>query len=197
MKLLKIIYVASFLPLLSGSLIFFYWFYKRTCFAENIYIEAPAFFALIGFLLLGLLVVILCIGFVIKHKIYWKKIIIPLLIICITIPVIDLYGTMHNELSQKAFVHIISDTDQRINRIWSDNFEIRYAETEGKDFILSFNPVYTFNWQERVRSFPVYEINKIHVDVDQNGSLVTYDFPDIEKGDCETIRISQLKKNSK
>jgi hypothetical protein len=192
MKLLKIIYIASILPLVSGSFIFLYWFYKRTSFAENVVIEVPAFFALVGFLLCSILVLILCIVFIIKNKKEWKKIIIPLTIMGVTIPVIDVYGTMHRELSQKAFVRVVNDTNQRINRIWSDHFEITYSQNYEKEYIFSFYPVYTYDWEQITRSYHPYKISVIHMDVFQKGTVVTLDLSELPKGECKTIKVSQL-----
>lgn len=94
----------------------------------------------------------------------------------------------------KAFVRLINDTNQNINRIWSDHFEITDFENKKKDNIISFYPVYTYDWLQKGRSYYPYEINEVHINLtQQDGSLVTFDLPKLSKGDCETIRISQLR----
>lgn len=198
-KQLKIIYFFSISPLLIGSLTFFYWLYKRTWFASNADIELLAFFTILGFLLFALISILLCIIFVIKNWIEWQKVIIPIIIIGITVPVIDLYATLHNSLSQKAFVRIINDTDSRINRIWSDNFEMTYFENEGNDFVMSFYPVYTYDWTKTDYSGTFYyDINKLHIDLKQKGdSIITYDLPSFSKGNCKTIKLTEIINNNK
>ena len=193
---LKIIYLLSILPLLTGSLTFFYWFYKRTWFADNAKIELLALFTILGFLLFALTTLILCIIFVVKNRPDWKKIIIPVVIIGLTVPVIDLYGTLHTSLSDQAFVRIINDTDKQINRIWSDNFEMNYFENKGNDFVISFYPVYIYDWtQEYSSGMFNYKVNPLHIDLKQKGdSVVTYNLPNFSKGDCETIRLTEIVK---
>ena len=195
-KQLKTIYFFSIFPLLTGSLTFFYWFYKRTWFADNVNIESLAFFTLLGFLLFALISIILCIVYIFRNRMEWKKIIIPILIIAITVPVIDLYATLHNSLSQKAFVRIINDTDNRINRIWSDNFEITSFKDKGNDFVISFYPVYTYDWTKNDSYYSsdfFYEINILRIDLKQKGdSTITYNLPSFSKGNCKTIKLTEI-----
>lgn len=195
---LKIIYFFSIFPLLTGSLTFFYWFYKRTWLASNANIEFLAFLTILGFLLFALISLILCIVFVVKNRTEWKKIIIPILIVGLTFPVINLYATVHNSLSQKAFVRIINDTDNRINRIWSDNFEITSFKDKGNDFVISFYPVYTYDWTKVYYSDTFYyDINKLHIDLKEKGSTITYNLPSFSKGDCQTIKLTEIINNNK
>lgn len=196
---LKIIYLLSILPLSIGNLTFFYWFYKRTWFADNVEIELVAFFTILGFLLFALTTLILSIVFVVKNRTDWIKIIIPIVIVGMTFPVIDLYGTLHTSLSDKAFVRIINDTDKQIKRIWSENFEMTYFENKGYDFVISFYPVYTYDWtQEYSSGMFNYKVNTLRIDLKQkNDSIVIYTLPDFSKGDCETIRLTEIIKKNK
>lgn len=189
---LKIIYLLSILPLLTGSLTFFYWFYKRTWLAENTEIELIAFLTIICFSLSALTTLILSIIFVIKNKIEWKKVIIPIAIIGLTVPVIDLYETLYTSLWDKAFVRIINNTDSRIKRIWSDNFEMNYFENKGNDFVISFYPIYTYNWTRRSSSDMNYTVNPLQIDLERNDYLVTYTLPEFYKGYCKTIRLTEI-----
>jgi len=195
-KQLKTIYFFSIFPLLIGSLTFFYWFYKRTLFADNANIESLAFFTILGFLLFALISILLCVVFIVKNRTEWQKIVIPIIIVGLTIPVIDLYATLHNSLSQKAFVRIINDTDNRINRIWSDNFEITSFKDKGNDFVMSFYPVHTYDWTKNDSYYSgdfFYEINTLHIDLKQKGdSIITYDLPSFSKGDCKTIKLTEI-----
>ena len=192
-RLLKIIYLCSIVPLLTGSATFFYWFYKRTWFARNVDIELFAFFTILGFLLLALVTIILCIVFIVKNRTDWKKIMIPIVIVGLTVPVIDLYGTLHTSLSDKTFVRIINDTDKQINRIWSDNFEMTYFENKQNDFVISFYPVYTYDWTTENSLGFNYYINAVNIDLKQkNDSIVTYNLPEFSKGDCETIKLTEI-----
>src|SRR4051812_19787236 len=88
---LKIIYIGALLPLLIGSLTFFYWFYKRKWFASNVNIELLAYFTILGFLLVGVITLVLCIDFTLKNRKDWKKIIVPIIIVGLTFPIIDLF----------------------------------------------------------------------------------------------------------
>lgn len=192
-KLLKIIYLCSIIPLLTGSVTFFYWFYKRTWFADNVDIEVFALFTILGFLLLALTTIILCIDFVGKNRSNWKKIIIPIVIIVLTVPVIDLYRTLYTSLSDQAFVRIINDTDKQISRIWSDNFEIIHSENKWHDFVISFYPVYTYDWTQQDSFGYDYTIHTVHIDLHpKDGSTVTYNLPVFSKGDCETIKLTEI-----
>lgn len=192
---LKIIYLLSILPLLTGSLTFFYWFYKRTWFADSAEIEFLAFCTILGFLLLALTTLILCSIFVFKNRTDWEKIIIPIIIIGLTVPVIDLYVTLHTCLSDQAFVRIINDTDKQINRIWSDNFQMTYFENKENDFVISFYPVYTYDWTQEYSSGFNYKINPLRIDLKEKGdSIVTYNLPRFSKGECETIRLTEIVK---
>lgn len=192
-RLLKIIYLCSLVPLLTGSATFFYWFYKRTYFADNVDIESLALDTILGFLLLAFVTIILCIVYVVKNRTDWKKIIIPIVIIGVTFSLIDLYGSLHSSLSDKAFVRIINDTDRQINRIWSDNFEMTHFDSNENDFVISFYPVYTYDWTLQPSSVMFnYKINKLHIDLEQKRDIVTYNLPDFSKGDCETIRLTEI-----
>lgn len=192
-RFLKIIYFCSLVPLLTGSATFMYWFYKRTWFAENVDIELLAFNIITGFLLLALVTIILCVLFVVKNRTSWKSIIIPIIIVGLTFPIVDLYGTLHTSLSDKAFVRIINDTDRKINRIWSDNFELTYYDNKGNDFVISYYPVYTYDWTEEISFGYDYYINTVHIDLKQKGdSILTFNLPDLSKGDCKTIKLTEI-----
>lgn len=193
---LKIIYVLLFLPLLTGSLTFFYWFYKRIWFAADADIELIAFFTIIGYFLFALIGIILSINFLSKNRSEWKKVLIPILMIGITYQVANLCWTLYNSLSDKAFVRVINDTDLQIKRVWSDNFEI--SNFEENDKIISFYPVYTYDWEKESSGFHRYEINSLHIDMKpKNGSVLTFDLPDIRKGSCMTIQLSEIIKEKK
>jgi hypothetical protein len=192
-RLIKIIYLLAILPLSIGSLTFFYWFYKRTWFATNVEIEFVAFFTILGFLLIGVTTIILSIVFIVKNQEHWKKTIIPIVIIGLTVPAIGLYGTLYTCLSEEAFVRIINDTDKEINRIWSDNFQMNYLENKESDFVISFYPVYTYDWTQQNSTGYYYKVNTLNIDLKQkNDSIITYTLPDFSKGDCKIIRLSNI-----
>ncbi len=191
---LKIIYLCSLVPLLTGSATFFCWFYKRTWYADNVDIELFAFFTILGYIFLALITLILCIVFIVKNRSDWHKIIIPIVIVVLTVPVIDLYGTLHTSLSDQAFVRIINDTDKQINRIWSDNFEMSNFENKGIDFVISYYPVYKYDWtQEYSNGMFNYKVTLVHIDLKQKSdSIKTYNLPDFSKGACETIKLTEI-----
>lgn len=191
--LLKNIYICSIVPLLSISASFFFWFYKRTWMASDVDIEFFAAFTVIGFFLLALATIALTIIFIVKNRTDWKKTIIPIAIVGVTFPLIDLYGTLYSTLSDKAFVRIINDTDRKIERIWSDNFEMINYEDAKTDLIVSFYPVYTYDWTiESSTSFNYY-INTIYIDLKQKNNITeTYYLPELSKGDCKTIKLTEI-----
>lgn len=192
-KLLQIIYIFSFLPIIVGSTTFFYWYYKRIWFAENAEIEIFALFTILGFFLLTLINIILCVIYVIRNASEWKMIIAPVLIILMTFQVINLYGNIYDSFSNKAFILITNDTNQKIDRIWSDNFEFTLAEDMSSNFVISFYPVYTYDWSVKSSGGFNYEVNPLYVDVDlKDDSIVTYRFPEISKGDCLKFKLSEL-----
>jgi c-di-AMP phosphodiesterase-like protein len=194
-RTLKIIYFLSIFPLLIGSLIFYYWYCKRNWYAEDFFIEMFAFFAIIVFLLFALIAMVLCVFFLVKNRTSWRKIVVPLLLILLTFPVIDLYATIQSYYSNKAFVRIINDTDKRVDRIWSDNFvQVNFTE---KDFVVSYFPVYIYNWTNKVSSGRVqFKVNPLYIDIGAKGdSVVTYNLPEMYKGDCEKIKLSEIIKN--
>ena len=139
----------------------------------------------------------LCIAFVLQNRTDWKKIISPLIIIGLTFPVINLYMTIHDAYSEKAFVRIINDSDNmEIDMIWSDNFQITYFEKGDKDEVVSFYPVYIYDYNFGIPSITdywSYKINSVHIDLKQkNDSIITYNLPNISKGDCKTIRLTEI-----
>ena len=194
-RLLKLIYILAILPLLIGSATFFYWYYKRTWYASNADIELFAFFTILGFLLFAVLTLLLCTFFIYKNQTSWKKIIIPILIIVLTFPLIDLYGTLHNSLLDKAYVRIINDSkDLEIDRIWSENFEMRYFKKNKDDIIISFYPVYNYDWTQMISSdWYHYDINPVFIDLKiTNDSIRTYELNEFSKGDCKTITLTDV-----
>ena len=192
---LKIIYLISTIPLLIGSLTFIYWYIKRSWFAENLDIELFVFFTILVFLIAVLATIILCSIFASGYPTDRKNIIPPIIIVLLTFPMVCIYGTLYDLISEKAFVRVINDTDNQIIRIWSANFEKTYYDKKGNDFIISYYPVYTYNWTEENSGEYDYTINGIHVDTRlKNTKLKTLNFPLISKGECRIVRLSNIEK---
>lgn len=124
----------------------------------------------------------------------WKQIIPSLSAIVFTFLILILYGTIYSTLSEQAFVRLINDTDKKIIRVWSANFEITELDSSKKDFVIWFYPVYTYDWtKEYSDGMFEYKINDVYIDIEQRtDSVVTYDLPSISKGDCCTIRMGKL-----
>ncbi len=190
--LLKIIYIGAFAPILMGSLTFFYWYYERFWFAKDVSIEILALLSIYLFVILGFIALIFSVGFAVSGSNYRKKIIIPVLVIFLTIPVIDLYSRAYSALSEKAFVRVINDTEGlRIEKIRSANFEIFYFDE--KDFIISYYPVYIYDWTSQISGrWYNYEISNVTIDIVNNDTTITYDFPNLSKGECVTIKLSEI-----
>jgi len=192
--------MGALLPLLVGSIIFFYWFYERNWFAEDFNIYIYAMFTIAGFIVCAIITLILCAVFVLKNRTEWKKIIVPILIIGFTLPVIHLYETTVKTFSQKAFVRIINDTDKEVGRFWSDDFQMWGDTKRSDDYVISFYPVYKYDWHKtRGNSYNIpHTTNEVFVDlITDRDSMVTYTLPKIEKGECKTIRLSELTKARK
>ena len=193
-KLLKIIYAFSLSPLIFGSITFFYWYYSRIWFAKDIDIELTAFFTILAYFLFGLIALILCSIYVSKQKSNWKKIITPVIILLITFPTVELYSSIHTSFEQKAFINIMNDVnDVEIVRIRSDNFEDTYFDNK-KDFIFSYYPVYKYDWAQAISGdWYNYDVNKLRIEIKmENDSIQTFEFPSFSKGQCGTVRVSEI-----
>ena len=196
-KLLNIIYTLSLSPLIFGSVTFFYWYYLRISFAKDVDIELTAFFTILSYFLFGLISFILCGIFIFKQRNNWKKIITPIIIVLITFPIIELYSTVHTSFEQQVFLNVKNDVDNtEIIRIRSSNFEDTYFANKN-DFILSYYPVYVYDWiQAYSGSMYNYDVNEIIIEIKMdNDSIRTFEFPSYYKGQCGTVRISEIIKN--
>ena len=193
-KLIKIIYAFSLSPLIFGSITFFYWYYNRKWFATDVNIELTALFTILAYLFFGLIAIILCSVYLFKQKYNWKKIINPVILLLITLPTVELYSSIYTSFEQKAFVNIVNDVnDTDIIRIRSENFEDTYFG-KSKDFIFSYYPVYTYDWTQEISSdWYNYDLNKLIIEIKmKNDSIQTFDFPTFLKGQCGTVRISEI-----
>jgi len=172
---------------------FFYWFYQRFWFAKDAEIELLAFFTILGFVILSIVTVGLCIDFARKDLSRWRKVVIPLVVITFTFPAIDLYGTMYNVLSKKAFVRIINDSKgATLDRFWSANLSKEYFKRRNK-YVIHFDPVYNYDFESDYSGMYWYEITPVYFDLMYpNDSIVRYSLPDLSRGDCVTIRASKL-----
>jgi hypothetical protein len=200
---LKYIYIGALTPLITGSSIFLYWFYKRNWFAENADIELAAGITILGFILFGFITILLSTMLILSNAKDWKKIIAPILIIVLTIPMIDIYGVLYTSLSDKAFVRIINDTDKTVKRVWSDNFEITIFDSapldfdaDPIDFIISYYPVYTYDWTKEDSFGYDYEITPVKIELLGNGTVSHYTLPEYSKGECRTITLTEIIKES-
>ncbi|WP_044210111.1 hypothetical protein [Flammeovirga sp. OC4] len=193
-KRLKIIYAFSLSPLIFGSITFFYWYYSRVWFAKNIDIELTAFFTIMAYFLFGIIALIQCSIYVSERKSSWKNIRTPLIILLITIPITELYSSIHISFEQKAFINILNDiNDSEIVRIYSDNFE-KTNYKDKKDFIFSYYPVYKYDWTQGISDdLYNYKINKLRIEIKlENDSIQTFEFPSFSKGQCGTVRVSEI-----
>ncbi len=193
-KLLNIIYTLSLSPLIFGSITFFYWYYLRIWFAKDVNIELTALFTILSYFLLGLVSFILCGVYIFKQRENWKRIITPIIIVLITFPIIELFSTVYTSFEQQAFINVKNDlADTEIIRIRSDNFEDTYF-TDKNDFIFSYYPVYDYDWTQAISgSWYNYEINKLIIEIKmENDSIQTFEFPSFSKGQCGTVRISEI-----
>lgn len=196
-KYLKLIYALALIPLLSGSLFFFFWLYNRKCYANNVEIEIAALISILLFVLLGAILWILFIANV-RTKNDLKEHFIPLAISILTIPIIDLYQTSYEVISEKAYVRVINDIDKPIQRIWSANFEITY-DVQGvrKSFILSYTPVYTIDWAHPSSDESNYHVNDVYMDIHvSDTSIETFELPTIYPGACKELKLSDIVKRN-
>ena len=195
-KFLNIIYLGAILPLLFGSLTFFYWYYNRIWFANNINIELIAII-IIAYILIGIITLIFILFYIFFYSKKWKKILIPFALIIFTIPAISFYSDTYNCFSEKAYVKIVKDVnDINIKRISSDNFEITYFDNcLDKDICkFSYFPVYTYNWEDDSYNY-TYDINKVTIELIMNDTIQIFDFPKLYKGECRTVKLSEIIKN--
>jgi len=193
-KLLRYIYFLVVAPLVFGSITFFYWYYSRIWFAKDIAIEGIALITVFIFLLFGLISLILCGVYIHNQKHLWKKIIAPVLIILLTFPIIEIFSRVHTSLDQQAFVRVKNDVaNTEVISIRSDHFEKNHFP-ETNDFILSYYPVYTYDWfQPYSGNMYSFEMAKLTIEIKMaDDSTHFFDFPSQAKGYCGSVRISEL-----
>ncbi|MCR9249116.1 MAG: hypothetical protein NXI20_01775 [bacterium] len=189
----RIIWALAIGPFLLGSLIFFYWYIQRTSRAVSVDIEFPGLLAILLFLVSVVVSIFLYSINILKKRITWKEVIIPFIFLLFTVPFIQLYGILHDELSKKAYIRIKNDTNNcEIIRFGSKHFEYTYFRDRGNDFVLSFHPVYTY-YEKENSSLDYYEIADVSIDLkEESGAINRYVLPKFQKGRCETIVISEI-----
>jgi len=178
-------------------LIFFYWYCQRVFRAEHVSIELPAFLAIVIYVLFvfaGLVITMTYLGNAV-WKFGWKRLAPAWVIMIATLPAIITYGTIYDLYMQRAFVRITDDTYMyRVARVWSENLEVTGLESEGYDFVFSFEPVYVYDRSTEDSFGYAYTINDVYVDViHTDGSVKTMVLPKLDKGGCRTVSIGGLK----
>ncbi|MDJ1485708.1 hypothetical protein QNI16_34830 [Cytophagaceae bacterium YF14B1] len=194
--LLRISYILALSPFITGSSIFLYWFYKRTYFAESADIEIIAFFTILSYFLFGFTTLILCIIFIFKYKSRWTKTLQPLAIIVITFFTIEIYDNLYRALEEKAFVQIINDSNLTISRIWSDSFELDNLSKRGNTFVISFYPIYTYDWNHPSSIGENYTLHPVYITLSgRDDKEKNYLLPSYYKGNCVNLKISDVLNN--
>jgi len=198
-KLLIAIYFCSLTPLISGSVVFYYWYYRKTEQALNSDIEFAAFWCLLSYLILGFISVILTVIFITIEKNHRVKMIVPILCTVLTFPAIHIYSGMHKSLANAAYLKIINDQDEaEIDRIWSANYEDKYLRKRNREFIYSYYPVQTIDWDSVLMEYsgikyhPI-ELNSVYIDLDfGKDSIVTFQLASLSKGGCGSVKLSDI-----
>uniref|UniRef100_UPI0032179299 hypothetical protein n=1 Tax=uncultured Draconibacterium sp. TaxID=1573823 RepID=UPI0032179299 len=194
-KLLNVIYIGAWLPLLVGTITFLYWFIKRMWFAQDAEIAWFAYYTILFYFVAGVITLILSVIYVVKQKEKWKKIISPVSVVFITFLVVYLYGSVYSASMQQAFVKVVNDSEGTVVlRVYSDNFEHYYFDRKAGEFIFSYYPVYNFDWTPPASGHDHdYTVNPVSIEVKmENDSVRSFDFPRFLKGECGTVLLSEI-----
>lgn len=187
-------YAFAITPLLVGSAIFFYWFYTRRWYAIDTHIEYPAFLAILLFFLFGSIVLVLSAVHCIRERTLWDGAIGPLCILAVTLVAIDLYGAMHDRLSEWVYLRIDTQGSNvtEVN-IWSAHFEQGFrTNPDEHDLIFNYGPTYTYDWGMRGSSGTYYTVDSVFVEVHSMGQVRTYVMPELGKGQCASITLKDI-----
>jgi hypothetical protein len=193
----RLIYAGAMLPLTIGTVIFFYWFYQRSFHAMNVHIELISFFIIVTYLVFSCIILIFSVLYFFQFKNNWKRIAPALFILVFTVPALFTYGTMYDLHANKTYVRVVNDLDSlNVYRIRSANFSIDALEKKGNDFVVSYEPVYEYDWTKEDSFGFEYEIKEIFIDLVSADNMVhTYEMPVFEKGVCAHIKVSALKES--
>ena len=204
-KLLIILYLSAFIPLVLGTIVFYYWYYNLFYNGIDKRIEGKAFTIVLLYFLFSVITIITSIVILIKHRKLWGKIILPIICILITVPVIELYERIHITMSDIAsFIKIENDLNgYEIHRIWSANFENDYFNPTKKEHIFYYFPVRNYDWTPIKFEYDGgifveydYNISQLYIDLVKNEKdTMTFKLNELDKGQEVIVKLSNLIKN--
>lgn len=188
-------YLLALLPLVLGSIIFFYWFYQRAWYAVDAEIEVLAFLAILMYFVLGAITVILCIVSVIRDRRHWYWILGPLAIVGLTFQAIDYYDAcVHGDTHAYVGIDVrgsgITDVE-----LWSTHFRTGWrADPRKERLVLTFEPTYTYNWGVSYSGGESpYVIDSVFIEIHDGFSSNTYALPTLAKGDCIQLTTEEIR----
>ncbi len=205
-KLLKILYISAFSPLIVGSIVFYYWYHNLFYNVIDMRIEGKAMIIVLSYFILSLVTIITSIIILIKHRELWKMIITPIICILITFPVIGIFDRFHATMSDLAsFIKIENDIKgYEVSRIWSKNFERTYFDSTKNEYIFHYFPVRNYDWTPLKTDYDGdtyidydYKVSQIYIDLLKNKKdTITYKLSKLDKGQEDIIKLSELIKTN-
>jgi len=194
---IRIIWFFAIAPLAFGSLVFVYWYCARTFFAKDADVLGVAMVAVLSFVLAGIILILLSFGYIRRSPTERRKLVFPLLMLPLTILAIKVYSDYYEAMTGRAYIAI--DNGQPYARrfwIWSDHFEfIVYCDEDIRDIdrVISFQPVYTYDWAKPTSVGHPYSIDTVYITLDLgNDSIPSFRLPDIPKGACLQLSMSEI-----
>ncbi len=200
LSFIRSIYFISLLPLVASSITFFYWFFNRIYAAVDVDIKGVASIILSLYLICCLATIAMVIIFVIRNSKEWKKVLLPLFFIGVTVLSIGMFGAVYDSFKTTVVVKIVNDTEGlQLKRIWSNNFEYDNFDKEKREHIFSYNPVRNYDWEVPELTSSVYryryDYSRVFVDLYDSGNNVsTYELPEYKEGYCGEIKLNELVK---
>ncbi len=186
-------YVVALLPLCVGSSLFWYSMYMREYWAIDAGIEVAAFFTILGWMALSVLVVAMAVVHTLRNGPRRWAMVPPVLIAVGTLPVIWLYGMAHDAMASKCFVRISKDLPVSHYWVWSDHFTTSVECDETSAHIMSFQQVYTYDWDADGSSGPTRSVSQVYLSIPYSlDSIVTYRLPWMDRGACQWLSLSEI-----
>lgn len=162
----------------------------------DVHIEFAAFLAIIAYVLLGLTSLIICVVYLLARKGPRSRVIGPTAIVLVTAYAIQIYGSLHDEYSRKAYLKVTNGPFIVRYWIWSEHFEqVVYCDD---DFhrVTSFHPTYTYDWTRRNSMGYPYAIDPVYFsfETSERDTMWTFELPEMRKGACLNLTVPEILK---
>lgn len=192
--LIRWAYLLAVVPLMLGSLVFFCWYYARRVYAIDLRIEGLSLLALLLFVLCGAVVLVLTTVALLRDRTRFFIKIGPVLLLVLTCLAIDVYGTMYDQLREKVYFRFeLQGSGITEVEVWSAHMRSgRRSDPNKDDVLLSFMPVYTYDWGSHGSAGPMRALDSVFVEVHTAGAQKAWCLPWLREGECRTLTLSDL-----